>query len=302
MNKIHNSEANKEISFSNHSKFLIIVIVLFIPFFILFNFIDEPQLVLKNYYHFLILGLIGAIVANSTGAGGGIVFIPAFTALGVSGLSALGTSLAIQCFGMTAGALSWLYAMHKGCFGQRSVLLLSLKLIAISGIASVIGMLIAQYILPTPSWPIGTLFKYFSIAFGLALLAVVLKRRSSDSSHQRVRRRDLPLIVLVSFGGGIITSWLSIGAGEWLAILLFLLGYPAMVVVCVAVCISSLVVLSGIPYHIFITESVEWYIVLFAAPAAIIGGTIARYLSNWLGPLRLKLFFSLWVLGSGLFM
>ena len=91
----------------------------------MFNFIDEPQLVLKNYYHFLILGLIGAIVANSTGAGGGIVFIPAFTALGVSGLSALGTSLAIQCFGMTAGALSWLYAMHKGCFGQRSVLLLS---------------------------------------------------------------------------------------------------------------------------------------------------------------------------------
>ena len=302
MNKIHNSEANKEISFSNHSKFLIIVIVFFIPFFILFNFIDEPQSVLKNYYHFLILGLIGAIVANSTGAGGGIVFIPAFTALGVSGLSALGTSLAIQCFGMTAGALSWLYAMHKGCFGHRSVLLLSLKLIAISGIASVIGMLIAQYILPTPSWPIGTLFKYFSIAFGLALLAVVLKRRSSDSSHQRVRRRDLPLIVLVSFCGGIITSWLSIGAGEWLAILLFLLGYPAMVVVCVAVCISSLVVLSGIPYHIFITESVEWYIVLFAAPAAIIGGTIARYLSNWLGPLRLKLFFSLWVLGSGLFM
>jgi len=30
------------------------------------------------------MGLMGAIIANATGAGGGIVFIPAFTAMGIS--------------------------------------------------------------------------------------------------------------------------------------------------------------------------------------------------------------------------
>ena len=64
---------------------------------------------------------------------------------------------------MTAGALSWLYAMHKGYFGQRSVLLLSLKLIAISGIASVIGMLIAHTFCLHRLGLLGY-FKYFSIA------------------------------------------------------------------------------------------------------------------------------------------
>ena len=300
MNKNKALETANNLTLSVWSKLILFGPVLLVPSFILCFFIDDPATVLHNYGHFLFLGFCGAIVANSTGAGGGIVFIPAFTALGVSAGSALGTSLAIQCFGMTAGALSWLYAMYNGSFGPRPLLLLSLRLFAVSGLASVLGMLMAQYTLPTPNWPIATLFKYFSIAFGLALLGVVYKRRSIVHSHQRLRRRDLPLIILVSFAGGVITSWLSIGAGEWLAILLFLLGYPAMVVVCVAVCISSLVVLSGIPYHIFVTESIQWYIVLFAAPAAIIGGTIARFISHWLGPLRLKVFFSLWVLLSGI--
>jgi uncharacterized protein len=75
-----------------------------------------------------------------------------------------------------------------------------------------------------------------------------------------------------------------------------------MAVVCVAVCISSVVVLAGIPYHIWVVDSISWQILLFAAPAAIIGGSVARLLSERLGPVRLKIFFSIWVLVTGLFM
>lgn len=271
------------------------------PFICLVFIIENPLQLILDYGQFFFLGLGGAIVANSTGAGGGIVFIPAFTSMGVVGISALGTSLAIQCFGMTAGSLSWLHAMHNKNYGGHQTIQLTYKLLLLAGVTSTLGMLCAQYLLVVPSWPIETIFKYFSILFGAVLLFAIVKRKDIVRIDH-LRRRDIPLIAIVCFLGGIITSWISIGAGEWLAILLFFLGYPTMVVVCVAVCISSMVVLIGIPYHIWIVDSISWQILLFAAPAAIIGGSIARLLSELLGPVKLKIFFSIWVLATGLFM
>ncbi|MDA8963321.1 sulfite exporter TauE/SafE family protein [Pseudomonadales bacterium] len=281
---------------------LLSVAVLAIPFFILSIFVENPIQLISEYGQFFFLGLAGAIVANSTGAGGGIVFIPAFTSMGVVGVSALGTSLAIQCFGMTAGSLSWMYSMYNQRLDGKGTLQLIYQLLVLAGISSVLGMLSAQYFFSPPVWPIEEIFKYFSIVFGFVLLLAVLRRNKNRQTHNRLRRRDMPMIAIVCFLGGVITSWISIGVGEWLAILLFFLGYPTMGVVCVAVCISSIVVLAGIPYHIWIVDSISWEILLFAAPAAIIGGSVARLLSERLGPVKLKIFFSIWVLVTGLIM
>ena len=56
---------------------------------------------------FFLMGIVGATIASSTGAGGGIVFLPIFISQGFSPLESLSTSLAIQCFGMSSGALAW---------------------------------------------------------------------------------------------------------------------------------------------------------------------------------------------------
>ncbi|MCB2087578.1 MAG: hypothetical protein R3E18_06545 [Sphingomonadaceae bacterium] len=59
------------------------------------------------------VGVIGAIIANTSGTGGGVVFVPAFNALREHGVMALdplwieGVSMAIQAFGMTMGGLRW---------------------------------------------------------------------------------------------------------------------------------------------------------------------------------------------------
>lgn len=59
------------------------------------------------------VGIIGAIIANTSGTGGGVVFVPVFNALrelGVMSLSPLvvvGVSMGIQSFGMTMGSLRW---------------------------------------------------------------------------------------------------------------------------------------------------------------------------------------------------
>jgi uncharacterized membrane protein YfcA len=50
----------------------------------------------------------GAVIANSTAVGGGIIFNPTLQiAFGVSGFSALTLSIIVQCTGMTSGTYGW---------------------------------------------------------------------------------------------------------------------------------------------------------------------------------------------------
>ena len=266
---------------------------------IILFFTPDPLQLLSGYWHFFFLGIGGAIAANSTGAGGGIVFIPAFTSLGIDGTDALGTSIAIQCFGMTAGSISWITSIHRSEHGGKQVIDLTHHLIAYAGSFAIAGMLCGQYLLPNPPFPVPILFKYFSIIFGLTLLVVTLRKNPHRHTRYHMRRTDIPMIIAICFAGGMVTSWISVGAGEWVALLLFFLGYPTMVSVCVAVCISSFTVISGLPYHLLIADSISWEILLFAAPAAVIGGTFARLLAERMGPMRLKIFFAAWILATG---
>ena len=282
-----------------HPGILIFSLGLLILWSLILWFVPNPLQLFSGYWHFFFLGIGGAVAANSTGAGGGIVFIPAFTSLGLNGLDALGTSIAIQCFGMTAGSVSWLNSIHRAEHGGKQVIALTHHLLIYSGTSAVAGMLCGQYVFPEPSFPITTLFKYFSIAFGLILLLVTLRRNPHRHTRYHTHRTDIPLIIITCFAGGTVTSWISVGAGEWVALLLFFLGYPTMISVCVAVCISSLTVLSGVLYHLLITDSISWAILLFAAPGAIVGGAVARLLAERMGPIRLKVFFAAWILATG---
>ena len=296
------TKASKTLSSFRPIRLLLWPLGLLTPILISFFFISHPLELISGYGHFFFLGVAGAIVANATGAGGGIVFIPAFTSLGIAGVHALGTSLAIQSFGMTAGSVSWLTAIHKHRYGGSRTITLTYHLLSIAGTAAITGMLSAQYLFPPPSWPIAAIFKYFSIIFGLILLVVTLRRHRQRHTLYLVRRGHIPLIIITCYGGGLVTGWISVGAGEWLAILLFFLGYPTNVIIATAVIISSLTVLSGIPYHLLIANSISWKILLFAAPAAVLGGSIARLLAERLGPVRLKIFFAAWILATGLAM
>ncbi len=263
----------------------------------------DPLGLILDYGHFLVLGLAGAIAANSTGAGGGIVFIPAFTSLNIAGENALATSMAIQCFGMTAGSIAWLVALKRHEYGGKDGVTLVRRLLLITVPPAAAGMLIAQHLIPTPPVAVATIFKYFSILFGAMLLFGTLRKPQGHShGNQRLRRRHVVFIIPCAFVGGMVTAWISVGVGEWLALLLFFLGYPTMISVCIAVCISALTVWAGIGYHASVDGHIVWPIVLFAAPAAMVGGSIARYLARRLGPVRLKVFFSSWILATGLVM
>ena len=263
--------------------------------------IPNGEELLVQYWYFFFIGLIGAVVANSTGAGGGIIFVPFFSTLGLSDTETLATSIIIQSFGMTAGAIGWLISIKHGIHFPRDSFALQKKLLIIASPAAIAGVMTAQYVITSLPFNMTDIFRTFSVLFGAALLFITLIKHAQIHTRHHLNFTDYYLLIVVAFIGGLMTAWISIGIGEMIAILLIIRHFPIMIAISTGVCLSSLSVLAAAPYHIALSTA-AWEIILFAAPAAIIGGSVARFLSFRLGPVRLKIFFATWVLATGLSM
>lgn len=256
----------------------------------------EPLRVTADYGAFLLLGIAGAIFANATGAGGGVVFLPAFGQLGFSEIQAVATSFAIQCFGMTTGAIAW--SRHYRRLQPNVPEWQSfVPIIALCTVFSIVGLWTAYGLSWSPPAGVKPLFGGFSLLLGIAVLATTLLF-GAGGSH-RLNRVDVCALALIAYLGGIVTAWLSVGVGEFVALYLILRRFNVTLSVASAVVISALTVWSAAPQHMLLAPAVYWEVVLFAAPGAIIGALVARYLVLWLGARRLKLLFGSWLLVIG---
>jgi len=253
-----------------------------------------------SYWHFFIIGLGGAIIANSTGAGGGIVFIPAFSSLGISQSEAVGTSIVIQCVGMTTGAAAWFLSFKKRPQIYQRYETFMKTIITTAGLTSIIGVLLGEYMLRDHiPFSISSTFSTLSICFGSIILAVSLIKVKISSPRIHTSSLDIILCSLIGFFGGLITSIISIGVGEILLMLLFFRYFPIQISIFMAVAISSITVLAAAPYFIWTIQSVAWGVVFFAAPAAMMGGILGQALTEYLGAKRIKIFCALWILFTG---
>jgi len=265
------------------------------------NFADPMELIL-GYGHFFFVGLLGAVVANSTGSGGGIIFIPFFSAMGLTGLQSLGTSIFIQCFGMTAGSFSWLLSMKSSRHTFKGQDRLIKQLLLLCGMATITGVLVAQYWVTDPGIAMTMIFRWFSVLFGICLLINALGHHRKHHTRHSLSATDRFAVLIVSFLGGMLVAWISIGVGEWIALYIIFRRFPTMMAICIGVCMSSIAVLTAAFYHAWVMSNVVWEVLLFSAPAAVVGGIFAKYLSFRLGPGRLKIFFGTWILATGLIM
>ena len=249
---------------------------------------------LINYLTFSLLGVIGAIFANSTGAGGGVVFIPLFNQLNFSEQQAVATSFAIQCFGMTAGATSWYYHYQT----QQKALRLwqgFKRIIAITTVCSVLALAFIFNGYQQAPASLHLAFSWFSLLLGIFIFITVYvfkptRERSLLTSY------DYLALVIIGLFGGAITAWLSVGVGEILVIYLIIRRFDISMAIGAAVVVSALSVWSVIGY---VQGQVYWQVVLFAGPAAVLGGLFARILVSHLSAVKLKLFFACWLLVSG---
>lgn len=258
-----------------------------------------------GYGGFTALGITGAIFANATGAGGGVVFVPFFNHLGFTATTIVATSFAIQCCGMTAGAITW-FQFYRSNHKQNSEWQSLLPILLLTIPFSWLGIWLVQYfeyaqLFNLHSRGVDQLhlwFGVFSIVLAIAIYASIplLKRIQFLSKTSII---DSVSLVIIAFAGGGITAWLSVGVGELVAVYLIIRGFNVTFAIAVAVILSAFSVWGAIPYHLTVTEAVYWPVVLFAGAGAIVGGIIAKRVVLMFSATRLKIFFATWVLLLG---
>lgn len=260
-------------------------------------FMQSNILAIAEYSYFSLLGVVGAIFANSTGAGGGVIFIPMFNQLNFTEIQAVATSFAIQCFGMTAGAITWWrhYQVEKS--GLR--LWQGFKrIVAITTFASVVGLVLTYFFNVSPPSSLHFSFSWFSLILGACIVTTVFLVKPRRESSQLTWYDYLALSIIGLFGGAI-TAWLSVGVGELLAIYLILRRFDVIMAVASAVIVSAITVWSAIPEHTVVNFNVYWQVAIFAGPGAILGGIFAKTLVGYFSATKLKLFFASWLLIIG---
>ncbi|TPH18473.1 sulfite exporter TauE/SafE family protein [Litorilituus lipolyticus] len=249
---------------------------------------------LYDYVLFSLLGVVGAIFANSTGAGGGVIFIPMFNQLNFTEAQSVATSFAIQCFGMTAGAMTWYHHYHT----EKTDLRLwqgFKRIIALTSITSVLAISLALYFsLPSPA-SLTVSFSWFSLLLGLFIIVTIFFFKGARERSQ-LMWYDFLALLLIGFFGGAITAWLSVGVGEIVAIYLIIRRFDINMAVACAVIISAISVWFAV-FHL--QGKIYWQVVLFAGPAAVLGGIFAKTIVTHLSATKLKLFFACWLLLSG---
>ncbi len=252
-------------------------------------------------------------MANATGAGGGVVFVPAFNMLNVGAESIIATSFAIQCFGMTAGTLAWRrYANMQSYTAQaqadpemQAIWAKYWQYVLLFSIPSIVGVLMGQtlFAIESPE-TVKNVFKSFSVLFGITILITTAYIVWYQKLHQPpMRLAGFPLLaILIAWLGGLITAWLSIGIGELVAVLLILMRFPVRFAIGVAVSVSAISVWFGVQRYLWWYTDIDFNVLIFAAPAAVIGGTLAKRVVAYFSPVQVKVFIALWILISAIAM
>ena len=257
--------------------------------------ISSKKNIYLNFSYFL-SGICAALIANSTGVGGGVVFLPVFISLGFSPTEALAISIAIQCFGMTSGSLSWLQyksEQHINTYSEWSQFFLILGL---SIAFSFIGVAYVQLMSPKLLIDIEIAFSIFSIIIGCLIIRITINQAKNTERIIKLNHSWKIILVIISgLIGGAITAWISVGVGEILAICLIFLGYQLNFAIAIAVCASAATVIFALPYH---ASSVNLELLVCVAPGALIGGAVARKVTITIGAYRMKILMALWIIFS----
>ena len=249
----------------------------------------------------VLVGLFAASIANATGAGGGVVFVPAFTLIAMQGGPPLATpevvalSLLIQSFGMSAGSLSWLWRLRGdgAALGAPPRDLLRVLIPALG--AGLPALWLTQGFVRVEGPTLLLLFKALSLILGLVLLASLRWREGTA----RWRQGDAPLLMGVGALGGVASALFSVGIGELMALALLLRGFSLSLSVASAVIASAVIALAAAPAALSVA-GLHLAIVAAAAPGVLVGGWLGRRIALALGPRRLKLLCGLWIVGSSL--
>ena len=159
-----------------------------------------------------LVGTFGAIIANITGIGGGVVFFPFLVSTTGDEHSAFINSVFIQIVGMSMGSLLWY--LKDGA--SRQFLTDAIKII-LSGYC---GMLVGSHVLNLDK---DSLLILFSIAtIGLSIASLRVRREKFSKIKKDKTLKDSATESGLIFVSGAVTSQISIGFGECVMLIKYL--------------------------------------------------------------------------------
>jgi uncharacterized membrane protein YfcA len=247
----------------------------------------EPLALAREQGALVAVGFAVAVVANATAIGGGLFFIPILVfGWGLSPVVALKLSIAGQAFGLTSGAIVWL---RRGLV-PREALRAALPPLLVG--ASVSSLLLH----PSPQLVKG-LFGPVSIALGV----LALRQQGASAPREAVPPEALGPLRFVAAGGGILSGWVAIGAGELAAAYLMLaqqLRPDRAIGLGVVLLSAASIWLCGI--HSFLLDGIPWEMALFLVLGTVFGARLGPWLAQRVPPRRLKQAFGAVAIADGL--
>ena len=247
-----------------------------------------------TYLLLICIGLIAGMSGSLVGLGGGFIVVPAlaflFPELPPSQLA--GTSMAMLLFNSISS--TYVYSKQKRIDYPAAI---RFALAAIPG--SIIGALLATMITG----------KAFFVSFGIFLILVALlllfkptkpiawpfratvQRSFADQTGFRFDYAyHMPTGIIVSFLVGFLASLFGVGGGSlMIPTMTLLLAFPTHIAVATSMLQIFLSAIVSTGTHAFL-GNIDWMMVLFLAPGAIIGGQIGARIARRLpGQLLLKI-------------
>ncbi|WP_425100853.1 sulfite exporter TauE/SafE family protein [Tropicibacter sp. S64] len=243
-----------------------------------------------------LVGVAGALVANSTGIGGGVVFVPAFDRLGLPQPEIVGTSLLIQSFGMSMGALTFLARRRAegpvpGSLSSRDYRMIALLAV----VPGVLGAVAATHGGVRPDLPIKMIYKAISLLLVVLIIGSSLTRFRGDGRFSPML--DGPMLLGLGLLGGLFVGWISIGVGELVGVYLLLRGFRTSEAIGLAVLITALTVL-GLQATHFPGVRADVSFGLMVTLGALPGAFLAPMLLQKVGAHRVKAFCAFWIVLS----
>ncbi|WP_261301605.1 sulfite exporter TauE/SafE family protein [Paenibacillus andongensis] len=237
-----------------------------------------------TYLLLLGIGLTAGISGSLVGLGGGFIVVPALTFIfpDMQPSHLAGTSMAmLLCNSISS---TYVYAKQKRIDYQAAV-----RFAAASIPGSVIGALFAKHMEG----------KMFFVSFGIFLIFIALlllfkpkkpiawpfkptvKRNFIDHSGERFEYAyHMPTGIVISFLVGFMASLFGVGGGSLMVpTMTLLLSFSPHIAVATSMLQIFLSAIVSTTTHAFLLN-IDWYMVLFLAPGAIIGGQIGARLAK----------------------
>jgi len=266
--------------------FLVYGVVPLLWLLILATCFKEPLSLITKYWYVSVISFFAAGFANITAVGGGFIFIPMIIiVLQLTPLTALKLSLSTEAFGMTSGALAW----------SRKNIIWNVFLAC--AISSSIGMFLGTFVLRPDSFLIKAIFGVVSIAIGAITLRLI-RYHGMGVSIGAVE----PIFYIIGLLGGLLTSWISIGIGEVIAFLL-MARYKVKTEIAIGtgVALLALNAILGFAFHSLL-GGIPWELLIFTAPAVVMGARTFVLLAKKIDTIILKLIFSVIAIIDGMVM